>query len=108
MSEDLYNKRVVFRENDQVHADLRIRLHYDGIKQSDFFRGCIEAYLNQDSEFEDFIEILKSKKSKLSKNKQTKSKKLKEKGKELVSKLALNSGEIENIFDMIEEEHEGL
>jgi hypothetical protein len=108
VSEDLYNKRVVFRENDQVHADLRIRLHYDGIKQSDFFRGCIEAYLNQDSEFEDFIEILKSKKSKLSKNKQTKSKKLKEKGKELVNKLALNSGEIENIFDMIEEEHEGL
>ena len=53
MSEEFYNKRVVFRENDQVHAKLRIRLHYDGIKQSDFFRGCIEAYLNQEQEFED-------------------------------------------------------
>jgi hypothetical protein len=108
VSSELYNKRIVFRENDQVHADLRIRLHYDGIKQSDFFRGCIEAYLNQDEEFEDFIEVLRLKKSSLSKKKQAKSKKLKEKGKELTDKLALNSGEIENIFDMIEEEHDGL
>jgi len=108
VSEEFYNKRVVFRENDQVHAKLRIRLHYDGIKQSDFFRGCIEAYLNQEEEFEDFIETLKLRKSSQSKNKQAKSKKLKEKGKELSSKLALNSSEIENIFDMIEEEHEGL
>ncbi len=108
MSDEFYNKRVVFRENDQIHAKLRIRLNYDGIKQSDFFRGCIEAYLNQDDEFEDFIETLKLKKSSLSKSKQAKSKKLKEQGRELASKLALNSSEIENIFDMIEEEHEGL
>ena len=108
MPDEFYNKRVVFRENDQTHAKLRIRLNYDGIKQSDFFRGCIEAYLNQEEEFEDFIETLKLKKSSLSKNKQAKSKKLKEKGKELAGKLALNSSEIENIFDMIEEEHDGL
>ena len=108
MSDEFYNKRVVFRENDQIHAKLRIRLNYDGIKQSDFFRGCIEAYLNQDDEFDDFIETLKLKKSSLSKSKQAKSKKLKEQGRELANKLALNSSEIENIFDMIEEEHEGL
>ena len=108
MADEYYNKRVVFRENDQTHANLRIRLHYDGIKQSDFFRGCIEAYLNQDTEFEDFIETLKLKKSSQSKNKQAKSKKLKEKGKELSNELALNPNEIENIFDMIEEEHDGL
>ena len=108
MSDEIYNKRIVFRENDQVHAKLRIRLHYDGIKQSDFFRGCIEAYLNDHVEFEDFIETLKLEKSSQSKTKLAKSKKLKKKGKELSSKLALNSSAIENIFDMIEEEHEGL
>ena len=108
MSDEFYNKRVVFRENDQVHAKLRIRLHYDGIKQSDFFRGCIEAFLNDDAEFEEFIETLKLKKSSQSKAKLAKSKKLKNEGKELSNKLALNSNEIENIFDMIEEEHEGL
>jgi hypothetical protein len=106
--DEFYNKRVVFRENDHIHAKLRIRLNYDGIKQSDFFRGCIEAYLNQEEEFDDFIEILKLKKSNLSKSKQAKSKKLKESGRELADKLSLNSSEIENIFDMIEEEHDGL
>lgn len=108
MSEEFYNKRVVFRENDQVHAKLRIRLNYDGIKQSDFFRACIAAYLNEDEEFEGFVESLKSEKSSLSKGKRARSRKLKQQGKELASKLALNSSEIENIFDMIEEEHEGL
>lgn len=108
MSDDFYNKRVVFRENDKVHANLRIRLNYDGIKQSDFFRACIEAYLNQDSVFDEFIESLKSKKSSLSKNKRAKSKKLENEGKQLYNKLALDASEIENIFDMLEEEHEGL
>ena len=108
MSDDIYNKRIVFRENDQVHAKLRIRLNHDGIKQSDFFRACIAAYLDDDEEFEGFVESLKSEKSSLSKNKRAKSKKLKQQGKELAGKLALNSNEIENIFDMIEEEHEGL
>lgn len=108
MSDDIYNKRIVFRENDQVHAKLRIRLNYDGIKQSDFFRACIAAYLDENEEFEGFVESLKSEKSRLSKNKRAKSRKLKQQGKELASKMALNSNEIENIFDMIEEEHEGL
>jgi|TARA_B110000495_G_C22832894_1_gene485888 hypothetical protein len=108
VSDDLYNKRVIFRENDKVHAQLRIRLNYDGISQSDFFRGCIEAYLGQESEFEDFVTLLRSKKSKHGKVRTAKSKKLEEKGKETVNKLALNPSEIENIFDMIEEEHEGL
>jgi uncharacterized protein YrzB (UPF0473 family) len=108
MSEDLYNKRVIFRENDKVHAQLRIRLNYDGISQSDFFRSCTEAYLAQAPEFEDFVATLRSKKSKHGKVRIAKSKKLEEKGKETVNKLALNPSEIENIFDMIEEEHNEL
>jgi|TARA_Y100000996_G_scaffold387654_1_gene346621 hypothetical protein len=108
MSDDQYNKRVVFRENDITHANLRVRLHYDGVKQSQFFRGCIDAYLNQDEDFMAFMETLKSEKSSLSKVRNQKSKKLREKGEELKTSLALNPREIENIFDMIEEEHDGL
>lgn len=108
MSDEQYNKRVVFRENDTTHASLRVRLHYDGVKQSEFFRGCIEAYLNMDNHFMAFMETLKSDKSSLSKDRNKKSKKLREKGQELKDHLALDSKEIENIFDMIEEEHNGL
>ncbi len=98
----------MFRENDNTHASLRVRLHYDGVKQSQFFRGCIDAYLNQDEDFMAFMETLKSKKSSLSKQRNEKSKKLREKGEELKKHLALDPTEIENIFDMIEEEHHEL
>ena len=108
MADDQYNKRVVFRENDATHANLRVRLHYDGIKQSEFFRGCIEAYLSMDNHFMAFMETLKSEKSSLSKLRNQKSKKLREKGQELKGSLALDPAEIENIFDMIEEEHDEL
>jgi hypothetical protein len=108
MSDEFYNKRVVFRENDKVHADLRIRLHYDGISQSDFFRGCIGAYIDQSPEFMQFLGTLKSEKSKHSKLKNAKSKKLSAQGKKLTEHFALDSNEIENIFDMIEEEHNEL
>ena len=43
--ENEYNKKVVFMENDRVHADLKLKIHYDGITQSDFFCGCVRAYL---------------------------------------------------------------
>ena len=108
MSDEQYNKRVVFRENDTTHANLRVRLHYDGVKQSQFFRGCIDAYLNQDKDFMAFMETLKSETGSLSKLRNEKSKKLREKGEELKNSLALDPAEIENIFDMIEEEHDGL
>jgi hypothetical protein len=108
MSDEFYNKRVVFRENDKVHADLRIRLYYDGVSQSDFFRGCINAYLSQEPEFMQFLETLKSIKSKHSKTKNAKSRKLLSKGEDLKGHYALNPNEIENIFDMIEEEHDEL
>ena len=78
MSDEQYNKRVVFRENDTTHANLRVRLHYDGVKQSQFFRGCIDAYLNQDKDFMAFMETLKSEKGSLSKLRNEKSKKLRE------------------------------
>ncbi len=108
MSDEFYNKRVVFRENDKIHASLRVRLHYDGVSQSDFFRGCINAYLNQEPEFMEFLETLKSEKGKHSKTKNTKSAKLRKQGEELKARFALDSNEIENIFDMIEEEHNEL
>ena len=105
---DKHNKRVVFTENDQTHANLRIRLHYDGIRQSDFFRGCISAYLNQSKGFMNFFESLKSEKSSISNVRNQKSAKLRKKGEELKSHFALDPNEIENIFDMIEEEHDEL
>ena len=30
-------KKIVFNETDSRHAELKIKLHYDGLKQGEFF-----------------------------------------------------------------------
>ena len=33
------NKVIQFKETDKRHADLRVRLHYDGFHQGELFRS---------------------------------------------------------------------
>ena len=78
-------KKITFYDSDKRHADLRIRLQYDGMKQSEFFRAVVTAYLEKDDHFMAFLEQ-----------------------KEVKSKFALDEGEIDSIFDLLEEEHPDL
>lgn len=97
-------KRIVFTETDHRHAQLIIRLKHDGIKQSEFFRSIITAYLSGDERIQSYVEECSS----LSSARKTKSKKLRQTGKEQIKNYAFTDGEIENIFDLIEEEHPEL
>tara|TARA_A100001201_G_C4060303_1_gene192475 strand:+ start:778 stop:1104 length:327 start_codon:yes stop_codon:yes gene_type:complete len=97
-------KRIVFTENDHRHAQLIVKLKHDGLKQSEFFRSLITAYLSGDERILSYIEEI----SKLSKSRKTKSKALSEKGKQNISDFGFTDGEIENIFDLIEEEYPEL
>jgi hypothetical protein len=36
-----YEKRIVFTETDKTHAELKIKLHYEGLRQAQFFRMMI-------------------------------------------------------------------
>ena len=49
-------KKIVFYETDNHHAELKIKLHYDGFKQGEFFRSLVEAYLGDDENIAKFIE----------------------------------------------------
>ena len=40
------NKVVQFKETDKRHADLRIRLHYDGFYQGEFFMQIVTGKLS--------------------------------------------------------------
>ena len=53
--EDL-DKRIVFTDTTKRQADFRIRLGYDGMTQSEFFRAMISGYLEQDRNLLDYIE----------------------------------------------------
>ena len=101
-------KRVVFEELDKRHADLKIRLHADGLSQSEFFRLLISGYIERDERIVSFVEEHRERSNIQSKQKRTKSKKLHESANEIKNKFALGSEEIDNIFDLLEKENPEL
>ena len=101
-------KRILFTDTDKRHADLKLRLHYDGLTQADFFRSLITGYLEKDENIMNFIAGVQESKNIHSKQKRAKSKKLEEEGENLMKKLGLGEEEIENIFDLLEEEYPNL
>jgi hypothetical protein len=97
-------KKVVFTENDHRHAKLIVKLRYDGMTQSAFFRYLITGYIQEDDRIISYIDEVKRQ----AKNKKSKSARMRQNGKQLLSDMALNDGDIENIFDLILEEHPEL
>lgn len=97
------DKKIVFYEDDAVHAKLRIQLKYHNVRQKDFFKIIISSFLDQDPYFMEFfnkkMEPLRSKK--VIKN----LKKDAEERKKNEENFALNEDEIKNIFDIIESEN---
>ena len=104
MSGDVANphldKKVAFVENTHQHAKLILKLRHDGVTQSKFFRAIIAGYLDGDERIQSNIDEIKPQ----GKQKRAKSKKLRDEGKQMMKDFGLNDGEIENIFDLIEEE----
>ena len=97
-------KKVVFTENDHRHAKLIVKLRYDGMTQSAFFRHLISGYIQEDERIVSYIDEVKRQ----AKDKKSKSHRMRHRGKQLLNDIALNDGEIDNIFDLILEEHPEL
>jgi len=97
-------KKIVFYDSDKRHADLKIRLHYDGLTQSAFFRGLVSGYLAQDEDLMSYIDTLKEQTKVQSASKKNKIKNLSQVREETIDKFALKDSEIESIFDILEEE----
>ena len=108
MSEEIdygkLSKRIVFTENDHRHVKLLMKLKADGLTQAKFFRSLITGYLNGDERIHSYIDEVGG----LSIKRKHKSKKLREEGMQKLKDFSLNDGEIENIFDLIAEEHPDL
>ena len=89
----------------KAHENFKIRLYYDGFKnQSEFFRACVTAYLDQEVSFLSFLEEYKLSERLQSKAQISKTKKLRALGDLQLKELALAPTEIENIFDILEED----
>ena len=99
------HSKLTFYLHSKLHENLKIRLYYDQIKtQSEFFRYCVESYLEQNPLFMKFLDDYKINKKVQSKARTLKSKKLRESGNKLMEELALSEQEVQNIFDILEEE----
>lgn len=105
---DEYNKKIVYWENDKVHADLKLKIHYDGITQSDFFRGCVRAYLEEEGSFMTFLGELKERRSKLSKTVRKIANKDQRNSQRQREMFGLSEVEVDDIFDILEKEYEDM
>lgn len=101
-------KKVVFYSTDKAHADMKVRLKYDGLTQSSFFRGIVKGYVNKDPAISDFIDRLKEELLIQGASKRQQSNRLMQQGEEASSKFGLGDTEVEDIFDIIQKEHPEL
>ena len=101
-------KQICFEDFDKNHADLKIRLYYDGLRQNEFFRLMMRKYIDKDVNMMKIIDEYKEEKGNQSAQNRKKSKQLVEKGRELQNAFALNPEDIEVIFDILEKEQTEL
>jgi len=94
-------KKVIFSDTDVRHAQLKVRLQYDGISQAEFFRSFITGYLENDKHILDFIKRYKEKHNKMSQRNMKYTQKDIEEAEDILGKFGIKDDELENIFDII-------
>ena len=98
-------KKVMFDDTDVRHAQLKVRLEYHELSQSEFFRSFITGYLEKDSLVMEYINKYKQHVKKHSLRKLKRIDRDDEKAIDLLGKFGIRDDELENIFDVIAKEH---
>jgi len=101
-------KKIIFYDTEKRHANLKVRLQHDSLSQSAFFRMMITGYLENNAGILEYMDEYKANNNVQSKAHRKASKKNIEAGKVLENALGLGNEEVENIFDLIEQEHPEL
>jgi len=90
-------KRIAIHFPEKTQIDFYIKLKEDGFKsQTDFLRQIMYSYINNDPLLLDYLETVKIKRQLINE------------GEELKCDFGLNQEEIQNIFDLIEENNKDL
>ena len=101
-------KKLCFTCANKSHADLKIRLMHDGLSQGALFRIVMHGYIQQDENVMVFIDNFKERYGIPNKVHIRKSKNLRSQGRQLTEHFALKPDELEDIFDLIAQEHPDL
>lgn len=102
------SKKIMFYDTDKRHADLKVRLQHDSLTQSAFFRAMISGYLDKDTRIMQYVDDYKFDNNIQNKADRKTVSKLIKAGKQMEKTHGLGEDELENIFDMIEQEHPEL
>ena len=97
-------KKIVFADTDDKHANLIVRLRHDGLTQKQFFQYMISCYINKDVRMVDMIDDFKLQLAKQGKRKIATTRKLIDKGIEIEKSFVLSDEDKEGIFDLLEKE----
>ena len=97
-------KTITIDSLETLDTNLRIKLKFDDITKFWFFNEYIKGYLLDDPLLQPFITKVKESSIMARKYKLKKNRQLLEKEKDIINKFGLDPNEIEDIFDLIENE----
>ena len=100
------NVTFVFYCYEKESADLKIRLRYDGLKQSEFFRTLLKMYVSQDPLMLQIVERIKQNQKVMGKKRLRNTSKDYEDSDKILKDLGITESDKQSIFDMIELEVE--
>lgn len=98
------NVSFVFYCYEKESADLKIRLRYDNLTQSEFFRTLLKLYVSQDPLILPIVEKIKKDQRKMGKRKLNRTRKELAAGQSILKDLGITDSDKEDLFDMIEME----
>ena len=96
------NVTFVFYCYEKESADLKVRLKYDGLQQSEFFRALLKMYITNDPDMLILVEKIKEKQKTMGKFKRNRAMENIKKGRDLLGELGITKEDKEKIYDLIE------
>jgi len=97
--------KIIFTVTEREKAEFKLRLQYDNLTQVKFFRSVMDGYINKDKDLMTYINKFKKQNSIQNNEQRKKIMTNIKKANEVKTKFALDDGEVENIFDILEKEH---
>jgi len=96
------NTTFVFYCYEKESVDLKIRLRYDGLKQSEFFRSLLKLYIKQDPQMMVVVENIKREQKIMGNKKLKDTKNDFNSAQHLLEGLGISESDREKLFDLIE------
>jgi len=95
---------ISFEDKDGSYAKLLIKLRHEGLTRAEFYRTVTRGFIQDDELLDEFILEYKKKKDTFRKARQKILNNERKEAGELVSQFRLDPDEIQDIFDILEEE----